>query len=237
MRRGAKACIVYPRIHPPNPHQNSLPNPQQLLFQFPIPLELQVVNALILIVILLSLMLINLKNVAGISFCNNFENITLTLFRLDSYQISRDLAIASLPSPAASLSDITQDSFAVPSDQITSENDCIILPSPPIPAALSGKRKRRLSDVGHDGPSKRPQNVLAVPRFQTVSDPLPLANPIINDFYKASSDNIPDPVSVEPLDDTPVEVDLYNYTFPDAIQPFWLTNLPSDPYLGQYFLF
>ena len=64
-----------------------------------------------------------------------------------------------------------------------------------------------------------------------------MANPIISDFYKATSDSIPDPVSVESLDDTPVEVDLYNYsTFPDAMQPFWLANSSSDPYLGQYFL-
>jgi len=163
-------------------------------------------------------------------------------FRLDSYQFSHDLAIASLPSPAASLSDIPRDSSATPSDQAPSGNDCII-PTPPIPAAPSGKRKRRLSDAGNDGPPKRPHNALAVPRIQTVSDPLPLASPIITGFYKtlfgkAINDNIPEPVSVESLDDTQVEVDLYNYnTSPDTIQPFWLANSSLGPCPSKFFSF
>ena len=102
-----------------------------------------------------------------------------------------------------------------------------------IPVAPSGKRKRRLSDAGYDGIPKRPHNALAVPRLQTVSDPFPLANPIISELHKTPfneniSDSIPSPVSVESLDDTQVEVDFYNFDtssdmsflFPDSLDPF-----------------
>ncbi|KAF8807824.1 hypothetical protein BYT27DRAFT_6590390 [Phlegmacium glaucopus] len=153
--------------------------------------------------------------------------------RLDSYRISYDLAVASLPSPAASLPDIPPDGSATPSDQALSKNDCILLPTPPIPTVPSGKRKRRLSDAGNDGPPKRPHNALAVPRLQAVSDPLPLAGPTITELYKTLyvntiSDDIPGPVSVESLDDTQVEVGFYNYhTSPDT---FWLSNSSSGPY-------
>ena len=168
----------------------------------------------------------------------------MTLFcRLDSYHLSRDLGVASLPSPAASLHDIPRDSSATFSDQTPSENDCVILQIPPIPAAPSGKRKRRLSDAGNDGPPKRPHNALAVPRLQTVSDPLPLANSIVSEWCKtwldtAVNDTIPGPVSVESLDDTQVEVDFYNYNAsPDTIQPFLLANSSLSPSPSKYSLF
>ena len=118
------------------------------------------------------------------------------------------------------------------------KNDCIII-SPSIPVAPSGKRKRRLSDAGYDGTPKRPHNALAVPRLQTVSDPFPLANPIISELYKAPfdqtiGDSIPSPVSVESLDDTQVEVDFYNFdTSSDIIQSF----LFPDPFPGKFFSF
>ena len=160
-------------------------------------------------------------------------------FRLDSYhQTSRDLAVTSLPSPAASLSDIARDSSTTLSDQGPSADDCISLSNASIPAAASAKRKRRLSDAGYDDPSKRPHNALAVPRLQTVSDPLPLANPIISECYtvfdQAVGDSIPGPVSVESLDDTQVEVDYYSYNVSsDTTQAFWPC---SDPYPGKYSL-
>ena len=119
---------------------------------------------------------------------------------------------------------------------------CITLPTPPILAAPSGKRKRRLSDAGYDGPPKRPHNALAVPRLQTVSDPFPLANPIIRESYKRTfdqtiSDSIPSPVSVESLDDSQVEVDLYNYdTSQDIIQSFLFPD-SLDPFHGKFFSF
>ena len=131
------------------------------------------------------------------------------------------------------MSGILRDSNATPSDQATSGNDCIIISTPPVLAAPSGKRKRRLSDAGNDGPPKRPHNALSVPRLQTVSDPLPSASPIVTDFDKtlfgkAINNNIPEPVSVESLDDTQLEVDLYNYnTSPDTMQPFWLASSPG----------
>ena len=119
------------------------------------------------------------------------------------------------------------------------KNDCIIIPTPSIPAAPSGKRKRRLSDAGYEGPPKRPHNALAVPRLQTVSDPFPLTNPVISELFKTAfdqtiSDSIPSPVSAESLDDTRVEMNLYNYnTPPDNIQPFlFLDSL--DPYPGKF---
>ena len=121
------------------------------------------------------------------------------------------------------------------------KNDCIILPTPSN-LAPSGKRKRRLSDAGHDGPPKRPHNALAVPRLQAVSDPFPLANPIISELYKTAfgqtiSDSIPAPVSVESLDNTQVEVDLYNYdTSPDVMQSFLFADF-LDPYPGKFFSF
>ena len=108
------------------------------------------------------------------------------------------------------------------------KNNCNILPIPSIPAAPSGKRKRRLSDAGYDGFAKRPHNALAVPRLQTVSDPFPLANPIIGELF---SDIFPAPVSVESLDNTPVEVDFYNYN-PDIMQSFLFPN-SLDPYPGE----
>ena len=117
---------------------------------------------------------------------------------------------------------------------------CIIPPS--IAVAPSGKRKRRLSDAGYDGTPKRPHNALAVPRLQTVSDPFPLANPIISDLYKTPfdqtiNDSIPSPVSVESLDDTRVEVDFYNYdTSPDIIQSFLFPD-SLNPFPGKYFSF
>ena len=121
------------------------------------------------------------------------------------------------------------------------KNDRDIIPTPSIPAASSGKRKRRLSDGGHDGPSKRPPNALAVPRLQTVSDPFPLANPIINELYKTAfdqsiSDSFPSPVSVGSLeDDTQVEVDFYNYdTSQDIIQSFLFPD-SLDPFPGEFF--
>ena len=122
------------------------------------------------------------------------------------------------------------------------KNDLDITPTPTIPAAPSGKRKRRLSDGGQDGPSKRPPNALAFPRLQTVSDPFPLANPIINELYKTAfdqtiSDSFPSPVSVESLDDTQVEVDFYNYdTSQDIIQPFLFPD-SLDPFPGKFFSF
>ena len=124
------------------------------------------------------------------------------------------------------------------------KNNCIILPTPSNPAnpAPSGKRKRRLSDAGYDGPPKRPHNALAVPRLQTVSDPFPLANPIISELYKTTfgqtiSDSIPAPVSVESLDNTQVEVDLYNYdTSPDIMQSFLFAEF-LDPYPSEFFSF
>ena len=121
-------------------------------------------------------------------------------------------------------------------------NDCIIVPTSSIPAASFGKRKRCLSDAGHDGPSKRPHNALAVPRLQTIPDPLPLANPIVGELYKTAfgqtiSDSIPAPVSVESLDNTQVEVNLYNYdTSPDTIQSFLFADF-LDPYPGKFFSF
>ena len=121
------------------------------------------------------------------------------------------------------------------------KNDCIIIP-PSIPVvAPSGKRKRRLSDAGYDGAPKRPHNALAVPRLQTVSDPFPLANPIISELYKIPSDqtisdSIPSPVSVESLDDAQVEVDFYNFnTAPDIIESFFPDSL--DPFSGEFFSF
>ena len=134
------------------------------------------------------------------------------------------------------------DSYQIPETRhqaAPQKKDCIIPPTPSIPAAPSGKRKRRLSDAGYDGPSKRPHNALAVPRLQTVSDPFPLANPIIGELYKTAygqtiSGSIPDPVSVESLDDTQVEVDFYNYdTSPDIIQSFLLAD-SIDPYLSKF---
>ena len=113
---------------------------------------------------------------------------------------------------------------------------------PPISVAPSGKRKRRLSDAGYDGTPKRPHHALAVPRLQTVSDPFPLANPIISELYKtpsdqAISDSIPSPVSVESLDETQVEVDFYNFdTSPDIIQSFSFPD-SSDPFSGKSFSF
>ena len=121
------------------------------------------------------------------------------------------------------------------------KNDCIVLPTRSN-SAPSGKRKRRLSDAGHDGSPKRPHNALAVPRLQTVSDPFPLANPIISELYKTAfgqtiSDSIPAPVSVESLDNTQVEVDLYNYdTSPDIMQSFLFADF-LDPHPGQFFSF
>jgi C-terminal domain of homeodomain 1 len=156
--------------------------------------------------------------------------------RLDSYEFSCDLAVASLPSPAASLSDIT-----TPSDQGPSENGCAVIPTPSIPVAPSGKRKRRLSDADHDISSKRPHNALAVPRLQTVSDPLPLPNPIISELYKTVfgqtvGDSIPGPVSVESLDDTQVEVDFYSYdTSLDIMQSFLLADSSLGPYPRKFF--
>jgi hypothetical protein len=119
------------------------------------------------------------------------------------------------------------------------KNNCIILPTASIPAAPSGKRKRRLSDASHDGPSKRPHNALAVPRLQTVSNPFPLTNPIISELYETAfdqtiSDIIPSPVSVESLDDTQVEVNFYDYnTSPDNIQPFSFPD-SLDLYLCKF---
>ena len=122
------------------------------------------------------------------------------------------------------------------------KDDCTILPTPSIPAAPSGKRKRRLSDAGCDGPPKRPHNALAVPRLQTVSDPFPLANPIISELYETAfgptiSDSIPAPVSVESLDETKVEIDFYNYdTSSDIMQSFLFPD-SLDPYSGKFFSF
>ena len=123
------------------------------------------------------------------------------------------------------------------------EDDRIILPTLSTPAAGSGKRKRRLSDAGNVGPLKRPHNALAVPRLQTVSDPLPLANSIISEWCKTwldttVNDSIPGPVSVESLDDTQVEVDFYNYNAPPGtIQPFLLANSSLGPSPSEYSLF
>ena len=160
----------------------------------------------------------NPQNVAGIFFqFYHYEFMIDSLFfRLDSYQ------------------------FPVMQDQTAPQNnDCIIIPTPPIPAAPSGKRKRRLSDAGYDGPPKRPHNALAVPRLQTVSDPFPLANPVISELLKTTfdqtiSDSIPSPVSVESLDDTQVDINFYNYnTPPDNIQSFLFPD-SLDPYPGKF---
>ena len=84
-----------------------------------------------------------------------------------------------------------------------------------------------------------PHNALAVPRLQTVSDPFPLTNPIIGEMYKTPfdqtiSDIIPCPVSVESLDDTQVEIDVYNYdTSPAIIQSFLFPD-SSDGKLSFY---
>ena len=112
------------------------------------------------------------------------------------------------------------------------KNDCIIIP-PSIPVvASSGKRKRRLSDAGYDGTPKRPHNALAVPRLQTVSDPFPLANPIISELHKTPfnqtiSDSIPSPVSVESLDPfpliNPIISELHKTPFNQTISD----NIPS----------
>ena len=137
---------------------------------------------------------------------NSIRRIDLLFFRLDSNQLP-----------------VTRHHMTLQKNR----DDCIIISeSPSIPVAPSGKRKRRLSDAGYDGTPKRPHNALAVPRLQTVSDPFPLANPIISELYKTPSDqtisdSIPSPVSVESLDDTQVEVDFYNFdTSPDVIQSF-----------------
>ena len=122
------------------------------------------------------------------------------------------------------------------------KNDCIINPPSIAVVAPSGKRKRRLSDAGYDGTPKRPHNALAVPRLQTVSDPFPLANPIISELYKTPSnqtisDSIPSPVSVESLDDTQVEVDFYNFdTSPDIIESLLFPD-SLDPFSGKSFSF
>ena len=119
------------------------------------------------------------------------------------------------------------------------KNDCIII-FPSIPVAPSGKRKRRLSDGGYDGIPKRPHHALAVPRLQTVSDPFPLANPIISELYKTpfdqtTSDSISSPVSVDSLDDTQVEVNFYNFdTSPDMS---FLFPDSLDLFSGKFFSF
>ena len=205
------------------------------------PLELQVANAVILIVIPLRLkvVLMNLKNVAGIYFLHFLCKDATKEFasRFDSYICFRDLGAASLPSPAASLSDISQESSDTSLDhEVPSKDDSIILFAPPTPAASSGKRKRRLSDTGNDGRPKRPHNTLAVPRLQTVSDPFP--NPIVNELYEAISHSLPDAVSVESLNDTQVEVDFYNYnTSPDAMQSFLFANSSLGLCDSKYFSF
>jgi len=89
-----RTCSVHPHIRPPSVHQNHLPSPHQNKYpKFALlpqsrPLELQVANAVILIVILLSWMLkiivLNLTNVAGISVYIKFKDDTidtLTLFQ------------------------------------------------------------------------------------------------------------------------------------------------------------
>ena len=155
----------------------------------------------------------NLQNAPGMYFNFNIMIVSHLFFRLGSNQ------------------------FPVTRHQTTHpKNNRIILPTPPIPAAPSGKRKRRLSDAGHDGPSKRPPNALAIPRLQTVSDPFPLANPI-NELYKTTfdqtiSDSFPSPVSVESLDNTQVEVDLFNYD--TSLQSFLFSD-SLDPYPGKFF--
>ena len=149
--------------------------------------------------------------------------IDLLFFRLDSYQFPVTL-------------------HQTPHQKNDQENDRNILPIPSIPAAPSGKRKRRLSDAGCDGPPKRPHNALAVPRLQTVSDPFPLANPIISELHETAfdqtiSNSIPAPVSVESLDETQVEVDFYNYdTSSDIMQSFLFPD-SLDPYSGKFFSF
>ena len=159
----------------------------------------------------------NLQNVAGIyiySLFNFIIRIDSIFFRLDSNQLP-----------------VTWH------ETTHRKNDCTII-SPSIPVAPSRKRKRRLSDAGYDGTPKRPHNALVVPRLQTVSNPFPLANPIISELYKAPSDqtvgdSIPSPVSVESLDDTQVEVDFYNFdTSPDMS---FLFSDPLDPFSGKFF--
>ena len=167
----------------------------------------------------------NLQNVAGNLFLFLFlfyQFFVLTIdslfFRLDSNQLS-----------------VTRHKT------IHQKNDGILIP-PSIHIAPSGKRKRRLSDAGYDGTPKRPHNALAVPRLQTVSDPFPLANPIISELYKTPfdqtiSDSFPSPVSVESLDDTQVEVDFYNYhTSPDIIQSLLFPD-SLDHFPGKFFSF
>ena len=125
---------------------------------------------------------------------------------------------------------------------IHQKDDCIIFP-PLIPVvAPSGKRKRRLSDAGYDGTPKRPHNALAIPRLQTVSDPFPLANPIMSELSETQSDqtisdSIPSPVSVESLDGTQVEVDFYNFdTSPDIIESLLFPD-SLDQISGKFFSF
>ena len=130
----------------------------------------------------------------------------------------------------------------MPRHHMTHQKNVSILipPGPSIPIAPSGKRKRRLSDAGYDGIPKRPHNALTIPRLQTVSDPFPLANPIISELYKTPfdqtiSDSFPSPVSVESLDDTQVEVDFYNYdTSPDIVQSFLFPD-SLDYFPGKFF--
>lgn len=126
--------------------------------------------------------------------------------RLEPSTPLQDFGATSLPSPAASLDEV-------------SDNDSSGLP-------LSvGKRKRRLSvgDIQHA--PKRPRSMHIALRPQAVSDPLPVshASPSFDDWYQNTfttgdslGTTIPPAVTVEAPDATaPLEIEIYNFSSND----------------------
>ncbi|KAG6840906.1 hypothetical protein C0991_003248 [Blastosporella zonata] len=97
--------------------------------------------------------------------------------------------------------------------------------STPLPTI---SRKRRLSDADGQGAAKRPCNLSARPRLQTVSDPLPMATS--SSFEIADMDNWFNtnfgsfsPATVDPFDDT-LGLDLDFYTYSDVDTPSTATG-------------
>ncbi|KAJ3516088.1 hypothetical protein NLJ89_g1338 [Agrocybe chaxingu] len=122
---------------------------------------------------------------------------------------------ASLPSPAASLPDLSSEITA--DTMSTTPADSQIRTSP----TASWKRKRRLSDGDDQRPLKRPNNTR--PRAHAASDPLPRTDAIETlphlDFLDEYG-GMPSPLNLEAHDEaTPLHVDFYQYTFvPDILR-------------------
>ena len=151
----------------------------------------------------------------------------------------------SLPSPALSREGSTDSTFNY---WASSSEDLFeaLQPSNTPSQQHNNPRKRRLSDAdAHPAPPKRPRGFPVVPRFHTVSDPLPPPSnclqtqtgpsdsEIFNSLYDPSIFEMPGPVTSHMLDSNePLDISFFNkWTTSESTdyQPFSLSNRIASP--------